>query len=154
MTTLIVLSTAAAPLLAIVGLFRLVGGIRGRRRRCIARQIALTDEIHRELGAAAAPFVHQRGRSGWLVRVAVPLDSPPTVAAIVGIIQAFVFAMLTLVFGVLAVSAHEEHEDHDVDAHGEHAVAAPLRALPRPRFTSAPRWCLTGWTKEVRRWRR
>ncbi|OGK89926.1 MAG: hypothetical protein A2X51_04670 [Candidatus Rokubacteria bacterium GWC2_70_24] len=90
MTTLIVLSTAAAPLLAIVGLFRLVGGIRGRRRRAIARQIALTDEIHRELlGAAAAPFVHQRGRSGWLVRVAVPLDSPPTVAAIVGIIQAF-----------------------------------------------------------------
>ena len=89
MTTLIVLSTAAAPLLAIVGLFRLVGGIRGRRRRAIARQIALTDEIHRELGAVAAPFVHQRGRSGWLVRVAVPLDSPPTVAAIVGIIQAF-----------------------------------------------------------------
>jgi hypothetical protein len=89
MTTLIVLSTAAAPLLAIAGLFRLVGGIRGRRRRAIARQIALTDEIHRELGAAAAPFVHQRGRSGWLVRVAVPLDSPPTVAAIVGIIQAF-----------------------------------------------------------------
>ncbi|MEK7444850.1 MAG: hypothetical protein AABZ70_08335 [candidate division NC10 bacterium] len=81
MTTLIVLSTAAAPLLAIVGLFRLVGGIRGRRWRSIERQIALTDEIHRELGAAAAPFVHQRGRSGWLVRVAVPLDSPPTVAA-------------------------------------------------------------------------
>ena len=57
MTTLIVLSTAAAPLLALVGLFRLVEGI--------------------------------SGRSGWLVRVAVPLDSPPTVAAIVGIIQAF-----------------------------------------------------------------
>jgi F-type H+-transporting ATPase subunit a len=42
----------------------------------------------------------------------------------VGIIQAFVFAMLTLVFGVLAVSAHEGHEDHDEPAHGEHAVAA------------------------------
>ena len=89
MTTLIVLSTAAAPLLAIVGLFRLVGGIRGRRWRSIERQIALTDEIHRELGAAAAPFVRERARGGWQVRVAVPLDSPPTVAAIVGIIQAF-----------------------------------------------------------------
>jgi F-type H+-transporting ATPase subunit a len=43
----------------------------------------------------------------------------------VGIIQAFVFAMLTLVFGVLAVSAHEGHEDHDEDAHDEHGVAAP-----------------------------
>lgn len=30
----------------------------------------------------------------------------------VGVIQAFIFAMLTLVFGVLAVSAHEEHGDH------------------------------------------
>lgn len=29
----------------------------------------------------------------------------------VGVIQAFVFAMLTLVFGVLAVSAHEGHEE-------------------------------------------
>jgi F-type H+-transporting ATPase subunit a len=43
----------------------------------------------------------------------------------VGIIQAFVFAMLTLVFGVLAVSAHEGHEDHDEGAHGEHAAPAP-----------------------------
>ncbi len=42
----------------------------------------------------------------------------------VGIIQAFVFAMLTLVFGVLAVSAHEGHEDHNDAPHGEHAVAA------------------------------
>ncbi|MBI2724113.1 MAG: F0F1 ATP synthase subunit A [Chloroflexi bacterium] len=32
----------------------------------------------------------------------------------VGIIQAFVFAMLTLVFGVLAVSSHEDHEDHGI----------------------------------------
>jgi F-type H+-transporting ATPase subunit a len=43
----------------------------------------------------------------------------------VGVIQAFVFAMLTLVFGVLAVSAHEGHEDHDEGEHGEPAVAAP-----------------------------
>ena len=31
----------------------------------------------------------------------------------VGIIQAFIFSMLTLVFGVMAVTAHEEHEEHD-----------------------------------------
>jgi F-type H+-transporting ATPase subunit a len=30
----------------------------------------------------------------------------------IGLIQAFVFAMLTLVFGVLAVSSHEHHEEH------------------------------------------
>ncbi|MDP9238791.1 MAG: F0F1 ATP synthase subunit A [Chloroflexota bacterium] len=36
----------------------------------------------------------------------------------VGLIQAFVFAMLTLVFAVLAVSSHEDHEDHGVDEPG------------------------------------
>jgi F-type H+-transporting ATPase subunit a len=36
----------------------------------------------------------------------------------VGVIQAFVFAMLTLVFAVLAVSSHEDHEDHGVDEPG------------------------------------
>lgn len=39
----------------------------------------------------------------------------------VGVIQAFVFAMLTLVFAVLAVSSHEGHDDEHDDAHGEAA---------------------------------
>jgi F-type H+-transporting ATPase subunit a len=39
----------------------------------------------------------------------------------VGLIQAFVFAMLTLVFGVMAVSGHGEHEAHA--GHGAHAEA-------------------------------
>ena len=36
----------------------------------------------------------------------------------VGIIQAFVFAMLTLVFAVLAVSSHDDHEDHGIEEPG------------------------------------
>lgn len=38
----------------------------------------------------------------------------------VGLIQAFVFAMLTLVFGVMAVSGHGDHDEHhaDAQAHG------------------------------------
>ncbi|HYM15715.1 MAG TPA: F0F1 ATP synthase subunit A [Dehalococcoidia bacterium] len=44
----------------------------------------------------------------------------------VGVIQAFVFAMLTLVFGVLAVSSHGDHED---DAHDEpHGQPLPAAA--------------------------
>jgi len=39
----------------------------------------------------------------------------------VGVIQAFVFAMLTLVFGVLAVSAHEGHEEHGDQPDAGHA---------------------------------
>ena len=44
----------------------------------------------------------------------------------VGIIQAFVFAMLTLVFGTLAVASHDdhgdEHEENGEAAHVEHAL--------------------------------
>lgn len=89
METLIVLVTVAGPFLGIAGIFWLAGAMRERRRRAIARQIELTDEIHRELGAAAAPFVNARARGRWQVRVAVPLDSPGTVGAVVRIIQAF-----------------------------------------------------------------
>jgi F-type H+-transporting ATPase subunit a len=48
----------------------------------------------------------------------------------VGLIQAFVFAMLTLVFGTLAVAAHDDHGDeHDDDAHGDgHAAAVAAAA--------------------------
>ncbi len=44
----------------------------------------------------------------------------------VGVIQAFIFAMLTLVFGVLAVSAHDDHDDHG--EHAEHAVEGAAHA--------------------------
>jgi F-type H+-transporting ATPase subunit a len=40
----------------------------------------------------------------------------------VGVIQAFIFAMLTLVFGVMAVTAHGDHEAHQEEGH---AAAAP-----------------------------
>jgi len=35
----------------------------------------------------------------------------------VGLIQGFVFAMLTLVFGVMAVSGHGDHEEHHAEPH-------------------------------------
>ena len=40
----------------------------------------------------------------------------------VGVIQAFIFAMLTLVFGVMAVTAHGDHGEHEEESHG---AAAP-----------------------------
>lgn len=47
----------------------------------------------------------------------------------VGLIQAFVFAMLTLVFGVLAVSSHEGHdEEHDDHVEATYAGPAPAAA--------------------------
>lgn len=78
----IAIVTTLLPFLAVAGLLWLTGRIRRRREACIARQIALTDAIHRELGAAAAPEV-RRGRSReWIVSVRVPLRREETVGAI------------------------------------------------------------------------
>jgi F-type H+-transporting ATPase subunit a len=43
----------------------------------------------------------------------VALDLVYGLELFVGIIQAFIFAMLTLVFGVIAVTSHEEGGGHD-----------------------------------------
>ena len=60
--------------------------------------------------------------------VAVPFYGLET---FVGIIQAFVFAMLTLVFGVLAVSSHEDHEDHGHEEEGPvHVDNVPMGIEP------------------------
>ena len=50
-----------------------------------ARQIELTDAIHRELGAVAAPTVHPGARGSWRVVMAVPVDRPETLGALVRI---------------------------------------------------------------------
>jgi hypothetical protein len=42
----------------------------------------LTDAIHRELGAAAAPEVRRSWTRGWVVSVRLPLDREGTVSAI------------------------------------------------------------------------
>jgi hypothetical protein len=78
----IAMVTTLLPVLAVAGLLWLAGRIRERREACIARQIALTDAIHRELGAAAAPEV-RRGRSReWIVSLRVPLEREETVGAV------------------------------------------------------------------------
>jgi len=77
----IAIVTTLLPFLVVAGLLWLTGRIRVRREACIARQIALTDAIHRELGAAAAPEV-RRGAREWIVSVRVPLHREGTVGAI------------------------------------------------------------------------
>ncbi len=83
------LSTAIAltPFLVVIALLRLADFVSARREASLARQIALTNAIHRELGAVAAPVVSRRPGGGWLVSMAVPLDRPGTTAAIVRITE-------------------------------------------------------------------
>lgn len=77
------------PFLVLGGLLRLSQSIGRRRSERVACQIMLTDAIHRELGAAAAPEVRRAWRGGWTVVMTVPIDSDAIVAALVRITQRF-----------------------------------------------------------------
>ena len=87
MNALLGTAIALTPFLVVIALLRLADFVSARREVSIARQIALTNAIHRELGAVAAPMVSRRPGGGWLVSVAVPLDRPGTTAAIVRITE-------------------------------------------------------------------
>src|SRR2546430_6261279 len=71
------------PCLTLLALLGLTARVERRRAAVIARQIELTDAIHREVGALVAPWVMRRPGGAWRVRVAVPFERPPVVEAIV-----------------------------------------------------------------------
>lgn len=73
---------AVIPPVAIGALLRLSERLERRRDARRARQIELTDAIHREMGAVAAPTVEKRRGGGLAVRMMVPLHDPEFVAAI------------------------------------------------------------------------
>ena len=87
MNALLSSAIALAPFVVVIALLRFADSVSARSEARHARQIALTDAIHRELGAVAAPVVSRRPGGGWLVRMAVPLDRPGTTAAIVRITE-------------------------------------------------------------------
>ena len=59
------------PWVVLIASFKLVDRLQRRRDDLIARQIAVTDAIHREFGAVVAPTL-RRARGGW--RVTLPMD--------------------------------------------------------------------------------
>jgi len=71
MTALVAVVVLGVPVAVLVGLLKLVDALQRRQAAVIARQIAVTDAIHREFGAIVAPTVH-RARGGW--RVTLPMD--------------------------------------------------------------------------------
>ena len=82
MQTAVGIAVALAPVVAVLGLLEWAKRVSHRRAAVIARQIALTDAIHRELGAVVAPEVKGSSAAGWTVSMKVPLRSEPLVAAI------------------------------------------------------------------------
>lgn len=73
---------ALIPFLTVWALLEVTRRIQRRREDRVARQIALTDAIHRELGAAAAPEVQRSWTRGWIVSIRLPLHREGTVGAI------------------------------------------------------------------------
>jgi hypothetical protein len=69
------------PIVAVVGLLKLVDALQARRARVIARQIEVTDAIHREFGAIVAPVV-SRARGGWRVTLALDPRDPDAAAVV------------------------------------------------------------------------
>jgi hypothetical protein len=49
----------------------------------IARQIAVTDAIHAELGAVVSPVVRRKLGRGWRLTIPVPFDRPDTIMQVV-----------------------------------------------------------------------
>lgn len=86
MTILAALLIPAVLTAALIALLKIAGRVHERRAEAVARQIELTDAVHRELGAFAAPLVRRR-RHRWEVVLPVPFGHP-AVAQLVGLAHA------------------------------------------------------------------
>jgi hypothetical protein len=62
------------PVLVLVGLLTAIDRIQRQRMRVVARQVAVTDAIHREFGAVVAPVVRKRPWGPWTVFMTLPPD--------------------------------------------------------------------------------
>src|SRR3989454_1719520 len=83
-TLLTVVVVGLFPCLTLLALLGLTARVERRRAAVIARQIELTDAIHREVGALVAPWVMRRPGGAWRVRIAVPFERPAGVEAVLG----------------------------------------------------------------------
>ncbi len=78
-----VVALIALPTLALVALLALVTRWQRARAHVIEQQIALTDAIHAELGAVAAPVVAKPVFGPWRVTLAVPFGRPALVEQLI-----------------------------------------------------------------------
>jgi len=78
---------ALLPFVAVWALLDLSRRIQRRREERVARQIVLTEAIHRELGAVAAPDVTRSLSGEWTVSMRLPLEREATVGVITRLTQ-------------------------------------------------------------------
>jgi hypothetical protein len=88
LTLVTVVLAVIVPATLLVALLLAVGRTERARDARIARQVAVTDAIHRELGAVVAPVVRRRFGRDWRVEIAVPFESEATVGRVVSLAHA------------------------------------------------------------------
>lgn len=76
------------PVLFVAPLLWLANRLERKRHEVRARQAAVTDAIHRQLGAIVAPTVRKRPWGPWQILIAVPLGRPAVVGRVLSIAQA------------------------------------------------------------------
>jgi hypothetical protein len=86
MATLVGVLVLTAPFVTLAALLLIIEWRQRRRTDEIRRQIAVTDALHARLGAVVAPIVRRRPRA-WQVVVAVPVDRPAVVAAVLEVVD-------------------------------------------------------------------
>src|SRR5881296_2720067 len=86
-TLLAVVAVTLFPCVTLLVLLGFTAWVERRRAAVIARQIELTDAIHREVGAVVAPWVTRRPGRTWRVRIAVPFERPAVVEAVVAVVR-------------------------------------------------------------------
>jgi hypothetical protein len=85
MTLAAVVIVVTVPALALAALLALVTRVHRSRTHVIEQQIALTDAIHAELGAVAAPVIVKPLFGPWRVMLTVPFARPALVEQLVRI---------------------------------------------------------------------
>jgi hypothetical protein len=85
MAILIACIIVVAPYAAIIGLLLLADRFEGGRRARLARQVAVTDALHRALGPVVAPVVESSPWRPLRLRIAVPLERPALVARVLAV---------------------------------------------------------------------
>lgn len=87
MSTLIAVLVALVPFVIVIGLLAFSTRLERARAARMARQVAVTDAIHRELGAVVAPVLEGRAWQPQRLRIAVPFDRPALVARVLALAQ-------------------------------------------------------------------
>jgi hypothetical protein len=86
MATLVGVLVLSAPFVTLAAVLLVIERRQRRRTDEIRRQIALTDALHARLGALVAPVVRRRLRV-WQVLVAVPIERPGVMAAVMEVVD-------------------------------------------------------------------